>query len=80
MTTLLTFTHDEDEDGWCSACNGRASRGVSIRSAGATGGLPQISATFDPASDAEVRKGRDFHYRFGTCCIARMVTALEKKT
>lgn len=80
MTTLLTFTHDEDMEGWCSACNGKASRGVRIRSAGVTGGVPQIALTFDPDGDAKARDGGDFYYRFGTCCIARMVVSLEKKT
>ncbi len=79
MTALLTFEHDEDVEGWCSVCNGKAPRGVRIRSARVTGGVPQIAVTFDPASDAELRKERDYHYRIGTCCIARMVQALEKR-
>jgi len=80
----LAFEHDEDEPGdelgWCSLCEGRAARGVRVRRAGVTGGLPQIGATFDRDGDAEVRRGKDgFFYRIGACCIGKMVTALEKK-
>jgi len=78
-TALLTFKHDEDEDGWCSLCKGKTVRGVRIRFAGVTGGVAQADPSFDRVIDQEKLKGREFFYRIGTCCIGNMVSALEKR-
>lgn len=78
--TLLTFAHDEDEDGWCSFCKDGSPRGVRIRLAEVTGGVPQVGPTFDREGDRETLNGREFFYRIGACCIGKMVNALEKKT
>jgi hypothetical protein len=77
---LLTFEHDEDEEGWCSFCRCASSRGVRIRLAATTGGVSQVKPTFDRESDRETFKGRDFFYRIGACCIGKMVNALEKRS
>jgi len=76
---LLTFEHDEDEDGWCSFCKNDSPRGVRIREADITGGVPQIRSTFEPEGDREERKSRKYFYRIGTCCIGKMVGALETR-
>ena len=79
MPVLLAFEHDEDEDGWCSFCRRDSVRGVRIRLAGVTGGVPQIQPSFDRDIDREKLKGREFFYRIGACCIGSMVSALEKR-
>lgn len=76
---LLTFKHDEDAEGWRSLCKGNAARGVLIRHAEVTGGVPQADPSFDD-DDREKLKGRDFCYRIGTCCIGKMVNMLEKRS
>jgi hypothetical protein len=76
---LLTFEHDEDAEGWCSFCRGSSLRGVRIRHADVTGGVPQVHPSFDRDIDKEKLKGRNFYYRIGTCCIGKMVSALETR-
>jgi hypothetical protein len=80
VAKLMKFEHDEDEEGWCSFCDGPAPRGVLVKTAAATGGSPQLEAKFDPNGDGKQRDGKPFFfYRVGTCCIAGIVQALEKR-
>jgi hypothetical protein len=78
---LLSFEHDEDVEGWCSFCGSPSPRGVRVKKAEVTGGIPQTEPSFDFKEDdvrlAALREG--FYYRIGACCVGRMVLALEKK-
>lgn len=75
---LLTFEHDEDAEGWCSLCTGPAVRGVWIQPAKTTGGTPQAKPSFDEGEDRQSLAG-PLHYRIGTCCIGKMIGALERR-
>lgn len=79
LPVLLTFKHDEDAEGWCSFCRCPSVRGVLIRHADVTGGVRQVEPSFDPNTDKENFKGRDYYYRIGACCIGKMVNTLEKR-
>lgn len=75
----LKFEHDESEDGWCSLCKASALRGVRIQHESVLGGVVQADPSFDETAEDKKRSALDFHYRIGTCCIGRMVNAMEQK-
>ena len=77
----VIIKRDKDPGGWCSLCGAPAERGITVRLLGQTGGSVQAM----PCSDVNKSTDREgkvleetyFHYRFGACCLGRMVTALE---
>lgn len=77
----VIIKRDADPNGWCSLCGAPAARGVNIRLVAQTGGSVQAMPCPDVSKSTD-RQGRVldktyFHYRFGACCIGRMVVSLE---
>ena len=83
MAREVVAEDDRQADGWCSICGKKAERAVRIKLIGQTGGGVQAmmhdsrSVLIDRTGE-RIEHGTYYFYRFGTCCLGKMILAMER--
>lgn len=74
---------DHDPEGFCSLCGKKSERAVRIKLVGQTGGgvqaMPHDARSMNLDRTGEpIPEGVFYYYRFGTCCLGKMIHAMER--